>query len=160
MEFIEDEATLLDDNALMEWLQCFTEDLVYRMPVRSTRDRNEGSEFAETMFHFDEDYMTLTVKASRIALTPSAWAEEPPSRTRRFITNIRAFRFPEGGEIDYEVRCSLLLMRNRYQESRMEMLSVRRTDWIRRTDDGLKIARRTIFADQATIGMQNLAVFL
>jgi hypothetical protein len=31
---------------------------------------------------------------------------------------------------------------------------------IRRTGDGLRIAARTIYADQATIGTQNLAVFL
>lgn len=162
VEFLEDEATLLDDNALMEWLQVFTHDLVYRVPVRITKDRMDGSEFAAEMFHFDDDYMTLSIKASRLALTQSAWAEKPPSRTRRFITNIKVFRFPEadGAENEYEVRCSILLLRNRYQESRLEILSARRTDWIRRTDDGLKISRRLIFVDQATIGMQNLAVFL
>lgn len=159
VEFLEDEATALDDNELTEWFQRMAPDIVYRMPVRMTKDRADGSEFAEGMFHFDEDYMTLATKVMRLAATQSAWAEKPPSRTRRFVTNIKAFKRDSEGE-EYEVRSSVLLVRNRYQESKLELLSARRTDVIRRVDQGLKIAARTIFPDQATLGTQNLAVFL
>jgi 3-phenylpropionate/cinnamic acid dioxygenase small subunit len=161
VEFLEDEATALDDNELIDWFQRMAPDLVYRMPVRITKDRVDGSEFSETMFHFDEDYLSLAIKVTRLAVTQSAWAEKPPSRTRRFVTNIRTFALPGGSEgPEYEVRSSVLLLRNRYQESSLEILSVRRTDVIRRTEQGFKIAARSIFPDQATIGTQNLAVFL
>lgn len=160
VEFLEDEASELDDNALTNWFQRMAPDLLYRMPVRITKDRVDGSEFSETMFHFDEDYLSLATKVMRLAATQTAWAEKPPSRTRRFVTNIKVFRLPHGEAEEYEVRSSVLLLRNRYQESRLEIVSARRTDRIRRTDDGLKIAGRAIFPDQATIGTQNLAVFL
>jgi 3-phenylpropionate/cinnamic acid dioxygenase small subunit len=159
VEFLEDEATCLDDNALTDWFQNMANPVTYRMPVRMTKDRADGSEFSETMFHFDESYLTLATKVMRLAATQSAWAEKPPSRTRRFVTNIKVFRRP-GDDESYEVRSSILLIRNRYQESELEVLSARRTDVIVRTDDGLRIAERTIFPDQATIGTQNLAVFL
>lgn len=158
-EFMEDESRMLDDNELMGWLGLMASDILYRMPVRMTKDRADGSEFSETMFHFDEDAMTLTTKVSRLALTQSAWAEKPPSRTRRFVTSIRVFR-AASGEDEYEVRSSILLVRNRYQESELELVSARRTDVIRRTGEGFEIAKREIFVDQATIGTQNLAVFL
>jgi 3-phenylpropionate/cinnamic acid dioxygenase small subunit len=161
VEFLEDEATALDDNELIAWFQNMAPDLLYRMPVRMTKDRADGSEFSDGMFHFDENYLSLATKVTRLAATTSAWAEKPPSRTRRFITNIKVFNGP--GQTDaeeYEVRSSLLLMRNRYQASTMEMVSARRTDVIRRTDEGFKIASRMIYPDQATIGTQNLAVFL
>lgn len=161
VEFLEDEATALDDNELIDWFQRMAPELVYRMPVRITKDRVDGSEFSETMFHFDEDYLSLAIKVTRLAATQTAWAEKPPSRTRRFVTNIRAFTLPTDGDApEYEVRSSVLLLRNRYQESQLEILSARRTDVIRRTDEGFKIAARSIFPDQATIGTQNLAVFL
>jgi len=159
VEFLEDESTALDDNDLTAWFQNMAPDIVYRLPVRMTRDRADGSEFAEGMFHFDEDYMTLGTKVMRLAATQSAWAEKPPSRTRRFVTNIRAYRL-DGDAEEYEVRSCILLVRNRYQESDLEVLSARRTDVLRRTDAGFKIARRTILPDQATLGTQNLAVFL
>jgi 3-phenylpropionate/cinnamic acid dioxygenase small subunit len=160
MEFLEEESSALDDNQLLEWFDRMAPDILYRMPVRTTRDRADGSEFSETMFHFDEDYATLGTKVTRLASTQSAWAEKPPSRTRRFVTNIKVFRAPTGDDDEYEVRSSLFIIRNRYQESQLEFLSVRRTDRIRRVDDGFKIAARTIFPDQATMGMQNLAIFL
>lgn len=159
VEFLEDEATALDDNELTEWFQRMAPDIVYRMPVRMTKDRADGSEFADGMFHFDEDYMTLATKVMRLAATQSAWAEKPPSRTRRFVTGIKTFK-RDSEEEEYEVRSSILLVRNRYQESKLELLSARRTDVIRRVDGAFKIATRTIFPDQATLGTQNLAVFL
>lgn len=157
VEFLEDEATLLDSGKLLEWLGLMTTDLRYQMPVRSTRDLVDGSEFAESMFMFDETILTLGIKATRLAATMSAWAEKPPSRTRRHVTNIRVFR---AGDEEYEVTSSLLLLRNRYQEHHYEIISARRVDRIRRQDGALKIAKRLIYSDQATLGTQNLAVFL
>jgi 3-phenylpropionate/cinnamic acid dioxygenase small subunit len=158
VEFLEDEATLLDSNKLLEWLGVMAIDLRYQMPVRSTRDLVDGSEFSTGMFMFDETILTLGIKATRLAATTSAWAEKPPSRTRRHVTNIRVFRSGVDGE--YEVTSSLLLLRNRYQEPNYEIISARRVDTIRREDGVLKIAKRVIYSDQATLGTQNLAVFL
>jgi 3-phenylpropionate/cinnamic acid dioxygenase small subunit len=157
VEFLEDEATLLDSGKLLEWLGLMAPDLRYQMPVRSTRDLVDGSEFADGMFMFDETILTLGIKATRLAATMSAWAEKPPSRTRRHVTNIRVFR---AGDNEYEVTSSLLLLRNRYQEPNYEIISARRVDRIRRQDGALKIAKRVIYSDQATLGTQNLAVFL
>jgi 3-phenylpropionate/cinnamic acid dioxygenase small subunit len=158
VEFLEDEATLLDSGKLLEWVGLMAIDVRYQMPVRSTRDLIDGSEFSDGMFLFDETIMTLGIKATRLAATTSAWAEKPPSRTRRHVTNIRVFRTGVDGE--YEVTSSLLLLRNRYQEHHYEIISARRVDLLRREDGQLKIAKRVIYSDQATLGTQNLAVFL
>ncbi|BCQ07373.1 ring-hydroxylating dioxygenase subunit beta [Mycobacterium heckeshornense] len=158
VEFLEDEATLLDSGKLLDWLGLMDPSLRYQMPVRSTRDLVDGSEFSDGMFLFDETILTLGIKATRLAATMSAWAEKPPSRTRRHVTNIRVFRTGTDGE--YEVTSSLLLLRNRYQEHNYEIISARRVDTLRRQDGALKIAKRVIYSDQATLGTQNLAVFL
>jgi len=158
VEFLEDEATLLDSGKLLEWVGLMTIDVRYQMPVRSTRDLIDGSEFSDGMFMFDETIMTLGIKATRLAATTSAWAKKPPSRTRRHVTNIRVFRTGVDGE--YEVTSSLLLLRNRYQEHNYEIISARRVDLLRRQDGELKIAKRVIYSDQASLGTQNLAIFL
>ncbi len=158
VEFLEDEATTLDDNALMAWLGLLAPDISYRMPVRTTRERVDGSEFNGGMFLYDEDYANIAVKITRLAATQTAWAEKPPSRTRRFITNVRGFRLQDTPD-EYEVRSSILVVRNRYDNPTFELVSARRTDRVRRTDEGFRIAERNIFADQATLGTQNLAFF-
>ncbi|MGH7857006.1 MAG: aromatic-ring-hydroxylating dioxygenase subunit beta, partial [Candidatus Binatia bacterium] len=101
---------------------------------------------------------TLRMKATRLAVTPSSWAENPPSRTRRFVTNVRVHEGNASGE--YDVTSSILLVRNRYDETHLEIISGRRADVIRRVGDGWKIARRTIYLDQATLSAQNLTAFL
>jgi 3-phenylpropionate/cinnamic acid dioxygenase small subunit len=142
----------------MTWVGLMAADLEYRMPVRMTKDRVDGSEFSTGMDLFDENMMTMMMKATRLAMTESAWAEKPPSRTRRFITNIRVYRTPIEGE--YRVVSSVLLVRNRYDEPNFELVSARRADVLREAEESFEIAQRTIYADQATIGTQNLAIFL
>jgi len=157
VEFLEDEAHLLDSGKLLEWYGLMAPDLRYQMPVRSTRDVLDGSEFAENMYMFDETIMTLGVKVTRLAKTTTAWAEKPPSRTRRHVTNVRVFRVSEN---EYEVSSALLLLRNRYIEPSYEFVSVRRVDRLRRQDGTFKIAKGVIYNAQASLGTQNLAIFL
>ena len=159
MEFLEEESARLDDNALLEWLSFLTPDIRYRMPVRTTRERIDGSEFGGGMSFFDEDFPNLQMKVQRLAATQTAWAEKPPSRTRRFVTNIRVYALPDNAE-EYEVRSNVLVVRNRYDKPNLELISGRRTDRVRRTDEGWRLAERAIFVDQATLGTQNLAIFI
>jgi 3-phenylpropionate/cinnamic acid dioxygenase small subunit len=159
VEFLEDEAALLDHARLLDWLGLLAPDLVYRMPVRVTRMRDDpDEEFSSGMFHFDENATTMFVKVTRMATTASPWAENPVSRTRRFITNVRVHRTDVDDE--YKVTSSILLVRSRYDEEKLGLLSAERIDVIRRTDEGFRLVRRDILADQATLGLANLAVFL
>ncbi|MDQ1695779.1 MAG: hypothetical protein QOJ03_1132, partial [Frankiaceae bacterium] len=51
VEFLEDEAALLDHARLLDWLAVLAPDLVYRMPVRVTRMRDDPvEEFSSEMF--------------------------------------------------------------------------------------------------------------
>lgn len=159
VEFLEDEASLLDDNRIMEWVGVMAPDLVYRMPVRVTRLRDdELPDSAPGMYHFDENHLTLSMKVARLEQTASPWAENPRSRTRRFVTNIKVFATDEDSE--YEVTSSVLLIRSRYDHSELEVFSAARRDLVRLTPDGYRLARRIITPDQSTLGLANLAIFL
>jgi len=158
VEHLEDEVQLLDDNDLMSWLGLLTEDIVYRAPVRVTREVRKESPFEEEMAHFDEIGMTLLLKVMRMTQTQSAWAENPPSRTRRIVSNVRVYETDTADE--YWVESSILLLRSRYDEPDYDILSGRRIDRLRRVEESFKLATRTIYLDQATIGMHNLSVYL
>ena len=50
-----------------------------------------GFDSLADMGHFDEDLYSLRKRVQRLT-TDHAWTEDPPSRTRHFVTNIRTFR--------------------------------------------------------------------
>lgn len=157
VEFLEEESALLDDDDLQGWLDLLAGDIVYRAPVRTTRQPGARGPFETDMYHFNENAMTLMLKIMRLTQTESAWSENPASRTHRVVHKVRAYETATPDE--YEVRSSIVLFRSRYDDPGLEMLTARRVDVIR-SGDPWEIASRTLYFDQATLGVQNLAVYL
>lgn len=157
VDFLYHEAELLDDRRHREWLALLTRDIVYRAPVRVTTPHSLADSALAGMAHFDEDHYSLTKRVERFE-TDHAWAEDPPSRTRRFVTNIRCWSGDRDGELI--VRCNLLLFRSRGDVQAPDLLSAQRTDLLRYEDGKLKLAEREILLDESVLRTQNLAVFL
>lgn len=157
LDWLYDETGLLDDAKSVEWLKLIAEDITYRVPVRVSRMRDDPRpQFATNMFHYDENHVTLTMKVLRLATTASPWCENPPSRSRRLISNVRVF---EGEQPDeFYVVCSELMTRNRHSESVPLIISGERRDLLRRNGDGFLIAHREFLMDQTTLGYPNLTV--
>lgn len=155
--FLHHEAELLDAGRFEEWLELLADDLVYQVPVRVTRERAAGSGVSTSMFHLDETRATLQVRVRRLQ-TEVAWAEDPPSRTRHFVSNVRVE--PAARPDELSVRSYLLLYRNRGDEPGHDLLSGERHDLLRRVDGVWRLARRVVVLDQVTLGTRNLAIFL
>ena len=60
------------------------------MPVRVTTALGAGFDTSPGMAHFDENMYSLSRRVARF-ITEHAWTEDPPSRLRHFITNVRTF---------------------------------------------------------------------
>ncbi|HZC53265.1 MAG TPA: 3-phenylpropionate/cinnamic acid dioxygenase subunit beta, partial [Mycobacterium sp.] len=156
-QFLVDEAYLLDAQDYEAWLGTLTHDIRYVMPVRVTTARGAGFDTSPGMAHFDEDKYSLTQRVARFA-TEHAWTEDPPSRLRHFITNVRTFEGDD--ETNLLVESAELLFRSRGDVNESALVSCGREDVLRRCDDSWKLARRKIFVDESVLRMQNLAVFL
>lgn len=157
-EFLIDEAAVLDNLDFAGWAAMLAEDLSYTAPIRQTRaGADRLNSVVASIGHFDDDYLSIMGRVGRLN-TKSAWAEDPPSRTRRLVTNVRIWEADKAGE--YEVISYLLLSRSRYEEADLQVLTAERRDRLRRVDGGFKLVRREILVDQSVLGMQNLAVFL
>jgi 3-phenylpropionate/cinnamic acid dioxygenase small subunit len=153
--FYNREAELLDEKRLEEWLDLMTEDVQYEMPIRVTREKGaERSEFSEEGFNYREDHSTLEARIERFQ-SEYAWSEDPPSRTRHFVSNVRPGD-PEGDEIP--VKTNVLLFRAQ-GESGDTLLSAERHDILRRVDGDLKLAKRDIRLDHTVLPMKNISVF-
>lgn len=83
--FLTYDASLLDDWRLDEWGELFTDDARYMVPSLDAPD----ADYKDTLFLVSDDYLTLMSRLSQLQ-KPSAWVENPHSRTRRLITNVRA----------------------------------------------------------------------
>jgi 3-phenylpropionate/cinnamic acid dioxygenase small subunit len=153
-----EEAELLDTGRFEEWLDQFTEDAVYQVPVRTTRERAAADcEVSSEMFHLNESLHSLKVRVARLR-TEFAWAEDPPSRTRHVVSNVRVRPAEQPDEV--EARSYLLVYRNRGADAGHDLLSGEREDLLRRVDGRWRIARRRVVLDQSTLGTKNLAIFL
>ncbi|NMR32364.1 3-phenylpropionate/cinnamic acid dioxygenase subunit beta [Crystallibacter degradans] len=152
-----DEAYLLDEQDYDEWLSRIADDMHYLMPVRVTTALGAGYSTSPGMAHMDENKYSLSRRVARFA-TEHAWTEDPPSRLRHYVTNVRTFRTEKADEIIAE--SAVLLFRSRGDVGEAATVSAGREDLLRRTATGWQLARRTIMLDEAVIRMQNLAIFL
>ncbi len=148
-QFLVDEAYLLDAQQYETWLDSLTDDIRYVMPVRVTTARGAGFDTSPGMAHFDEDKYSLTQRVARFA-TEHAWTEDPPSRLRHFITNVRTF---VEDDMHLLVESAELLFRSRGDVNESALVSCGREDLLRRCDDRWKLARRTIFVDESVLRM-------
>jgi phthalate 3,4-dioxygenase subunit beta len=157
LQFLVDEAYLLDAQEYEAWLELLTDDVQYLMPLRVTTARGAGSDLAQGMSHFDEDKFSLGRRVARFA-TEHAWTEDPPSRLRHHLSNVRAFATANSNEL--RVQSAVLLFRSRGDVREAEWLSVGRDDVLRCEGGRWLLARRLIMVDEAVLRMQNLAIFL
>jgi 3-phenylpropionate/cinnamic acid dioxygenase small subunit len=162
--FLYQEAELLDERRYEEWLDLFTDDARYWMPIR----RNVPPDAPERAFTregadvnwFDEGKDTLARRVAQIR-TGVHWAEEPPSRMCHMVSNVQILRAepPEGRPAEVTVKSRFLAYRNRV-ETETDLLVGKREDLLRRVNGGWRIARRMIVLDQSVLLVKNLTFFL
>jgi p-cumate 2,3-dioxygenase beta subunit len=99
------EADLLDEWKLDEWLTLFLPEGRYEVPAT---DAPEGA--PETTLHIIADNMTVLAGRVERLKSVQAYAENPHSRTRRFITNVRIL---ESGDNELKVSANFMVTRAR-----------------------------------------------
>lgn len=155
--FYYEEAALLDAHRYEDWLALFSEDTYYFMPIRRTRMRRElDKEFTQPgeMAFFDDNKAQLASRVAKLA-TGRSWSEDPPSRTRHLITNIRVVQ-DNGQELDVE--SNFHLYRTRLKSEEDSWIGSRK-DTLRRVEESFQVARRTILLEQTVLLSRNLSNF-
>jgi len=136
-EFLYEEAALLDAWALREWLALFTDDATYTVPSPDTPDGDPRT----SLFLIADTRERLASRVNQL-LGKSAWAENPRSRTRRLIANVRILDADGDG---LRVTANFVVYRMRVEQvdtyvGRYEYTLVRRAG-------GLRIRRRRAILD-------------
>jgi 3-phenylpropionate/cinnamic acid dioxygenase small subunit len=157
-QFLYFEAELLDDHRYAEWFELFADDVRYRVPTQANRlRRDRGTEASADgeIALFDDDKLTLGWRVQQLQ-TSTHWAEDPPSRTRHLVSNVR---ITPGACVDeYEVRSNFICYRN-HRADEVDIWAGERHDLLRRVGSGWSVARRTVTLDQNVVLSKNLSTF-
>lgn len=140
-DFLYEEAALLDEWRLDEWAALFTEDARYVVP---TADLREGDPNQDVVY-INDDIVRLRARVKRLN-SRHAHRENPSSRTRRFISNVRV---RETENSDLAVTANALVYRFRGGE---DAPFVGRYEYtLKRVDGGFRISYRRAVLDHETL---------
>lgn len=162
-QFLYAEAQLLDEHRFLEWIELFADDVRYWVPTRMTRTtRERDREIAgddESAF-IDDDKYYLRGKVRRYT-SGISWSEEPPSRTRRLITNIRIEEHNSG---ELGVTSNFYVYRSRLERHEDwfvgERHDVLRPADLEATGYPYVIAYRKAVLEQTTLLAPSISIFL
>jgi 3-phenylpropionate/cinnamic acid dioxygenase small subunit len=164
-QFYYEEAELLDDGRFADWLDLLADDLDYWMPTRTNRLRRQQALSIAARgeaAYYEETKESLNWRIRRFD-SGMAWAEDPPSRTRHMVTNVVVRHTDPSQHADFtaedlEVHSAFLVYRNRLEREE-NIFAGQRVDILRRTEDGLQVARRVILLDQNVLQAKNISTF-
>ena len=145
------EAELLDAWKLDRWLELLTDDATYYVPPN---DKPEA-DHRFTLFTIADDIVRLRERIIRLK-DPNCHAEYPPSRTRRFIANVRIAAI-EGDAISASANFSI--HRFRRGGAHQEFVGQYRYG-LRRQHGVLKIAERRAILDAEELGALGSVSFI
>lgn len=138
-QFLLREARLLDERRFVEWLDLWSEDAAYLAPTNWANVRDGLREASDCELHHlrsNKDMLRLRVKKLD---SGTAWAEEPPSRTVRCVSNVEVRHVDD----TLGVRSNIVLYRVRYTDD-VEMHAGSRFDRLVPTGKTWRIVRRHV----------------
>jgi benzoate/toluate 1,2-dioxygenase subunit beta len=131
-QFLYHEAQLLDTQRYEEWLELFTDDATYWLPLE--RDQKDPIE-TSSIIHDDRTLLELRVKQAR---HPRAHARLPLARTVHQVGNIMV----ENGKDEVKVHSTLQLVEFRNEKQRLYGALVEHR--LRRVNGSFKIAHKRV----------------
>ena len=131
-DFLFEEAALLDEWRLDEWLALFETSATYEVP---TTDR-PNADPQRSQYYVWDNYELLTARVKRLK-SKHAHAENPHSRTRRLVTNVRV---GESSDSSLDVRAAFLIYKIR--DGNVDQFVGRYEHTLAANGEGLKFRKR------------------
>lgn len=161
--FLYREAELLDAWQLHEWLKLLTADVDYRIPVRTTRMKKDGDGISGRAFILEEDLGSLKLRVKRLD-SDYAWSENPRSRTRHMVANIRVSPDAADGGVAgaklWQVRSNVAVYIHRGDEPQPVVLTGERKDQLQHVGGTWLLRKRLVLLDTTVLGMDAFSIFI
>jgi 3-phenylpropionate/cinnamic acid dioxygenase small subunit len=156
VRLVVEEARLLDEGRLREWLGLFTDDGIYTLPMTTTEDP------ARTPSLLHDDAVARKQRVDRLLHGP-AYAQLPASRTVHQLTNFEAAVAADGG---VRVDCVLVVHEVRPAVSGLQRLGRERTlagrarYSLRQEGGALRIAEKQVELISSDVAVDNLTFMI
>lgn len=144
-DFLYEEAALLDDWKLEEWLALYTDDARYLVPAT---DLPKGAEPEGNLFYIADDRFRIGERVKRLQ-KKTAFSEYPRSKTRHLVSNVRIVA-QEGDEC--RVQSAFVTFRSKGGQTDTYMGSTDHT--VVRTAAGLRIRSKRCTLDLESLRPQ------
>lgn len=129
-EFLFEQAEMLDERRWNDFIDLFTPDGHYWMPISESQETGDG---VPNIFYEDVDHMKM--RAKRVT-HPRAWSQKPPHRTTHVVSNVLV-ESVDATSGDVVVRSKFHMIEFRREVRRHFGGSYRH--WLVRTPDGYRI---------------------
>ncbi|MEE8519372.1 MAG: aromatic-ring-hydroxylating dioxygenase subunit beta [Dehalococcoidia bacterium] len=150
-ELLSRESHLLDEYRFDEWLDLFTDDVEYLVPLRENT-QGDVEPAGHPIMKDDKNMMEMRVRKHATGLSH---VEIPRSMTAHMISNVLVEDGPTPDELT--VRSSFIIRQLRKLRDEA-WWSGRRHDRVRLVDGSWRIARREVFLD-ATVLPRGISIF-
>ena len=150
------EAALLDDRRFEEWLELFTDDGIYWIPM----DEHADPEREPSVLYDDS-----TTRAHRVfqLLHERRFSQNPPSATVHSVSNVQVQEADHGDE--WVVRCNLTVHELRSGDPRQfglgqERFLVGRCEYRLRYDDRWRVRLKKVVLSNRYLPLENLTFII
>lgn len=168
-QFYYKEARLLDERCFQQWFTLVDESIVYSMPTRFVPqpdpEKQDTEEFLSVERELEradggngsplrhDSYLHTFARTIR-AFKPNAWAESPPPRTRRFISNIEVEPLDDN---QYRVYSNFQMFYSHRGADNHTYTGGRR-DILKEVDGDFRICKREVITDWDIITVPTVAL--
>ncbi len=140
-EFLYHETALLDEWRLEEWLALVAEGGRYLVPALNL----PHSDASSTLFLVADDHVSLKSRVRQL-MGRSTWAENPRSRTRHLVSNVRVLESDPGAAL---VTANFVVWR--FQSGNADAYVGRYLHRLVRTEAGLRFTERRCELDMEAL---------
>jgi biphenyl 2,3-dioxygenase beta subunit len=163
-QWLYQEAQMLDERRFDLWIGLLDTDIRYRIPSRayirqghvkdfSTWSVDRELEAPDTLPLIDDDLRALRSRVERLQ-TGMAWAETPPSMTRRLVSNVMIQAVDELGRLSV---VSTIFLHKVRGDSRV-LFTAERRDRLVPDAYGFRLQERYVVLDDVVLASENLSV--
>ena len=155
-DFLYYEADLLSDQDYPNWGKLLADDLHYLIPVPQFQDPTGPREIGIGNGYFDDDIHSMRIRLQLLSSPQTTTAENVRSLLNHIVTNVRVSKADDN---QYHCNSCITVHRTRFNKKDPTMISGRRTDLIRRTDDGFQLVTREVKLTQSILMSSNVSYF-